>query len=161
MEMEDDQRNEVLQMDARQMRDVAAFVNAYPSLEVSHELVEGEYTAGAPIVLNVTLARDADEDDSEDQTVVAPFFPGKKMAQWWLVVGEPRTKQLLTIKRVTVAKTLKVKLEFALPAGVHTPQLLVICDSYMGADHDIRMESIEVGAAAESDEESDESMSDA
>ncbi|QRV91442.1 pre-mRNA-splicing helicase BRR2 [Ceratobasidium sp. AG-Ba] len=158
MEMEDDQRNEVLRMDARQMRDVAAFVNAYPSLEVSHELVEGEYTAGAPITLNVTLSRDTDEDDGDDQTVVAPFFPGKKMAQWWLVVGEPRTKQLLTIKRVTVAKTLRVKLEFALPAGEHRPQLLVICDSYMGADHDIRLDAISVGAAAESDEESDEEM---
>jgi pre-mRNA-splicing helicase BRR2 len=139
-------------------RDVAAFVNAYPSLEVSHELVEGEYTAGAPIALNVTLSRDADEDDADDQTVVAPFFPGKKMAQWWLVVGDPRTKQLLTIKRVTVAKTLKVKLEFALPAGEHTPQLLVICDSYLGADHDVRLARISVGAAADSDEESDEEM---
>ncbi|CEL57890.1 pre-mRNA-splicing helicase BRR2 [Rhizoctonia solani AG-1 IB] len=156
MEMEDDQRNEVLQMDAKQMRDVAAFVNAYPSLEVSYELVEGEYTAGAPITMNVTLARDAEDEDGDDQTVVAPFYPGKKMAQWWLVVGDPRTKQLLTIKRVTVSKTLRVKLEFALPAGTHRPQLLVICDSYMGADHDIRMDAIEVGAAVESDEDEDE-----
>ncbi|KAF8707564.1 Sec63 protein, partial [Rhizoctonia solani] len=156
MEMEDDQRNEVLQMDARQMRDVAAFVNAYPSLEVSYELVEGEYTAGAPITMNVTLARDADDEDGDDQTVVAPFYPGKKMAQWWLVVGDPRTKQLLTIKRVTVAKTLRVKLEFALPAGEHRPQLLVICDSYMGADHDIRMDGIVVGAAVDSDDDEDE-----
>lgn len=133
-------------------------MNAYPSLEVSHELVEGEYTAGAPIALNVTLARDA-EDEDDDQSVVAPFFPGKKMAQWWLVVGDPKTKQLLTIKRVTVAKTLRVKLEFALPAGEHQPQLLVICDSYMGADHEIRLDTISVGAAADSDEDSDEEMS--
>ena len=98
----------------------------------------------------------ADEDDAEDQTVVAPFFPGKKMAQWWLVVGEPRTKQLLTIKRVTVAKTLRVKLEFALPAGEHRPQLLVICDSYMGADHDLQLDPIEVAEGEDSD--SDEEM---
>ena len=51
---------------------MAAFVNAYPSLEVSHELVEGEYTAGAPITLNVTLSRDADEDDTEE-TVKSTF----------------------------------------------------------------------------------------
>ena len=32
------------------------------------------------------------------------------MANWWLVVGEPSTKQLLSIKRVTVNKNLAVKL---------------------------------------------------
>ena len=36
MELEDDQRNELLQMDARQMRDVAKFCNAYPSIELAH-----------------------------------------------------------------------------------------------------------------------------
>ena len=65
MEMEDDDRNALLQMDARQMRDVAAFVNSYPTLDVSHELVKGEYTAGAPIYLKVNLSKDVDEDEAE------------------------------------------------------------------------------------------------
>lgn len=47
-------------------RDVAAFVNSYPTLEVEPERVKGEYTAGAPIVLKVALSRDADEDDEND-----------------------------------------------------------------------------------------------
>ncbi|KAF7968038.1 hypothetical protein HWV62_32144 [Athelia sp. TMB] len=160
MEMEDDQRSDLLRMDAKQMRDVATFVNSYPTLDVSHDLVKGEYTAGAPIILQVGLSKEVDEDDeSDDQTVVAPFYPSKKMANWWLVVGEPSTRQLLVIKRVTVTKSLNVKLEFTLPKGKHSLKLYVICDSYVGADHDIGLDPIDVAEGEDSDD-SDEDMSD-
>jgi len=129
-------------------------------------LVEGEYTAGAPIVLQVNLSREVDEDMEEgdkdaDQTVVAPFYPSQKMANWWIVVGEPTTRQLLVIKRVTVnRRELDVKLEFTLPKGEHDLKLYVICDSYVGADHDIALGKIEVaeGEDSDSDEDSDEDM---
>ena len=39
-----------------------------------------------------------------DISVVAPYLPGKKMANWWVVVGEQSTRQLLSIKRVTISK---------------------------------------------------------
>lgn len=142
-------------------RDVATFVNAYPSIDVSHELVKGEYTAGAPIFLQVTLSRDVDEDDEDDdQTVIAPFYSVKKMANWWLVVGDSVSRQLLVIKKVTVSKSIKVKLEFALPKGTHNVRLYVICDSYMGADHDVALDPIDVaeGEDSDSDEDSDEDM---
>ncbi|KAF8270130.1 putative RNA helicase [Lactarius quietus] len=160
MEMEDAQRDELLQMDGGQMRDVAAFVNSYPTLDVSHEFVKGEYTSSTPIVLQVALSRDADEDEDEgDILVVAPHFPAKKMVNWWVVVGEQSTRQLLSIKRVTVSKSLNVKLEFTLPKGEHALKLYVICDSYVGADHDINLDLIDVaeGEDSESEEDSDES----
>lgn len=147
-------------------RDVATFVNSYPTLDVTHELVKGEYTAGSPIVLKVGLSKDVDVDDNEsdEQTVVAPFYPKKKLANWWLVVGEQSTRQLLSIKRVTVNQSLSVKLEFTLPQGKHELKLFVICDSYMGADHDIPLDPIDVaeGEDSDSDEDmdSDEAMED-
>ncbi|KAG6370880.1 putative RNA helicase [Boletus reticuloceps] len=156
MEMEDDKRNKLLQMDVRQMRDVAKFVNSYPTLDVSHELVKGEYTASTPIAIKVVLSRDADEDDPDDQIVVAPFYPVKKMASWWLVIGEPSTRQLHVIKRVTISKSLAVKLEFTLPKGTHSLKLYVICDSYVGADHDVSLDPIEVAEGEESDSDDDD-----
>ncbi|KAG8216298.1 putative RNA helicase [Butyriboletus roseoflavus] len=179
MEMEDDKRNELLQMDNRQMyvvgsvlnhacsgfvcnvtgETVAKFVNSYPTLDVSHKLAKGEYTAGVPIFIQVALARDADEEDPDDQTVVAPFYPVKKMANWWLVVGEPSTRQLHVIKRVTISKSLNVKLEFTLPKGTHSLKLYVICDSYVGADHDLSLDPIEVAEGEESDSDEDENDS--
>ncbi|KAH9932327.1 Sec63-domain-containing protein [Fomitopsis serialis] len=161
MEMEDDKRNTVLRMDARQMRDVATFVNSYPTLDVNYELAKGDYTAGAPIPIKVSLSRDADEEgEGDDEIVVAPFYPLKKLANWWLVVGEPKTRQLLAIKRVTVHKNLAVKLEVSLPQGAHALKLYVICDSYIGADHDIDLDPIDVAEGEESDseEESDDAM---
>jgi pre-mRNA-splicing helicase BRR2 len=125
------------------------FVNSYPTLDVSHELVKDEYTAGAPIFLRVDLSRDADEGDEGE--VVAPFYPSKKLANWWIVVGEPSTRQLLVIKRVTITKSLSIKLEFTLPKGTHMLKLYVICDSYVGADHDITLEPVEVAEGAESE----------
>ncbi|KAF9066554.1 Sec63 Brl domain-containing protein [Rhodocollybia butyracea] len=159
MDMEDDKRTALLQMSNAQMQDVAAFVNSYPSLDVSPELVKGDYTAGVPIVLKVTLGRDIDEDDvpDPDQTVVAPYYPTKKMPNWWLVVGEPSTRQLLVIKRVTVNRTLSVKLEFTLPKGKHDIKLYVICDSYVGADHDIGLGAIDVAEGEDSDSDEDDS----
>lgn len=138
-------------------RDVAKFVNSYPTLDVAQELVKGEYTAGAPILLKVVLSRDADEEEEKDgQTVVAPFYPLKKIANWWLVVGDTATKQLLVIKRVTVTKSLAVKLEFTLPKGKHSLKLYVICDSFVGADHDIALDPIDVAEGEESDSDDDD-----
>ena len=130
-------------------------MNSYPTLDVSHELVKGEYTAGAPITLKVGLARDVDEDDENDQTVVAPFYPLKKLANWWLVVGDASSRQLLVIKKVTLTKSLTVKLEFSLPKGVHNLKLYVICDSYLGADHDIALDPIDVAEGEETDSDED------
>lgn len=141
-------------------RDVAKFVNSYPTLDVSYQLAKGEYTAGIPISIDVMLARDTDEDNPDDQMVVAPFYPVKKMANWWLVVGEPSTRQLHSIKRVTVNKDLSVKLDFSLPKGTHSLKLYVICDSYVGADHDLSMDTIEVAEGQESDSDDDESNDD-
>lgn len=130
-------------------------MNSYPTLEVSHDLVKSEYTARAPITLKVVLARDVDEDDESDQSVVAPFYPFKKLANWWLVVGDTSSRQLLVIKKVTVTKSLAVKLEFSLPKGTHNLKLYVICDSYLGADHDIALDPIDVAEGEESDSDED------
>jgi pre-mRNA-splicing helicase BRR2 len=124
METENDQCNNLLRMTPAQMyviilcricfsikdssnrRDFAMFVDSYPTLDITHELMKDEYTAGAPVILKVGLVMDADEDDADgdDQIVVAPFYPAKKMANWWLLFGNSTGRQLLVVKRVTVSK---------------------------------------------------------
>lgn len=42
MEMEDDERNELLQLTEEQMGDVARFCNKYPNIEMSFDVQEKE-----------------------------------------------------------------------------------------------------------------------
>lgn len=157
MELEDDQRNELLQMNDRQLARVAKFVNSYPNIEVAYEVEDADALDSAtPVTLKVTLDREADEDDPDDMAADAPLFPHRKMVQWWLVVGDAKSKSLYAIKKVTVKARLNAKLEFTLPQGTHNLKLYLISDSYSGADQDFDLDPLQVAEGESSDE--DESM---
>lgn len=129
---------------------------------MAHDFEQAEqYTSTEPISLKVTLGSgDEDEDDDEVPTepvAVAAFYPLKKIPNWWLVVGDPQTRQLIGIRRVTIPKkSLSVDLKLTLAAGKHKLHLYVICDSYMGADHDIALETIDVIQGESDDEDEDD-----
>jgi len=68
--------------------------------------------------------------------VLASRFPGVKSEHWWVVVTEPGANRILAIKRVTIGKQAKARLEIEAPPGVgrHECLLTVVCDSYAGCD---------------------------
>jgi pre-mRNA-splicing helicase BRR2 len=112
---------------------VAKFVNSYPNIEVAYTIPESaSLTSSDPITLNVTLDRESDENDPDDQLADAPHFPHKKMVSWWLVVGDAKSRMLYAIKKVTVKGRLETKLEFTLGQGDWSLKLYLICDSYSG-----------------------------
>ena len=84
LDLEDDDRTQLLGLSAREMRGVAAFCNAFPSLADTVFEVEDadKLDASTPISVKVTLERELDEDDDGeaeiDTTVVAPLYPLKK-----------------------------------------------------------------------------------
>lgn len=101
----------------------------------------------------------AREDDDYGH-VMAPFFPRvsififgliknliftffqncKRDENWWLVIGDLKANSLISIKRITLQKKAKVKLEFQAPAapGDYSYTLYFMCDSYMGADQEYK-----------------------
>ncbi|KAK5939534.1 Pre-mRNA-splicing helicase BRR2 [Knufia obscura] len=144
----------------KQLQDAASFTNErYPNIELDFDVLDkDEITAGEGSYLQVKLTRaDMDEDEEEevDLAVHAPFYPSNKTENWWLVVSEEKEKNLLAIKRVTIAKrVLELKLEYIVPkAGQHKLNLLLISDSYLGVDQSV---AFEVKAAEGEDEEEDE-----
>lgn len=157
MELEDDVRNDCLRLDQLKMREVARFVNRYPNIEVGFDVADKDaVTAGSIVNVKVQLEREADEDD-EIGPVIAPFYPKKKDEGWWIIVGDPETKTLLAIKRVTLHHKLTVKLDFVAPkAGHHNLNLYLMSDSYSGCDQELEME-LNVGEGEEESEE-EESM---
>lgn len=168
MDMEPADREALLSdLSPAQLSDVASFVNAYPTLDVQHKLAPGPYTAGQPIALQVTLTNGDDDDDGpapDAGNVIAPFFPHAKRAEYWIVVGNPTSKALYVIKKVTLGqgqREVRVKLEFSLEETKTKEgeelRMWVVCDSYVGADLDVPVGEGKfiVGPSADSDDDSD------
>jgi pre-mRNA-splicing helicase BRR2 len=126
-----------LGLDNKQLSQAANFTNdKYPNVEMDFEVEDiDSITAGDPAYLKIKVERDVEEDEEPDTTVHAPYYPGKKMENWWLVVGEEKTKSLLAIKRVTIGRKLETRLEYIVPtAGEHELTLYLMSDSYVGVD---------------------------
>lgn len=142
--MEDDARAKRLGMSAAQLRDVAAFCNRYPNVDVAYDLPAGPVVdaPGESVPFVVNLTREAGTEGMDEGAgigaVHAPFFPKAKAEGWWLVVGDASKNSILAIKRVTLAAASRVKLDFPAPAepGEHTLTLFFMCDSYAGCDQE-------------------------
>ncbi|KAK2626709.1 hypothetical protein QTJ16_003884 [Diplocarpon rosae] len=125
-----------------QLAQAANFTNfKYPNIDLEFELEDSEdITAGEPAYVKVKISRDVGDDNDlvdVDTTVHAPYYPAKKMENWWLVVGEESTKTLLAIKRITISRSLSLKLEYTVPTpGKHDLKLFLMSDSYVGVDQD-------------------------
>ncbi|KAL8756676.1 MAG: hypothetical protein Q9199_002760 [Rusavskia elegans] len=148
-----------LGLDNKQLSQVAAFTNdKYPDVELDFEVLDkDDITAGSPSYLQIKITRNVEDEDAEpDTTVHAPFYPARKTENWWLVVGEESTKNLLAIKRVTIGRQLDMKLEFVVPsAGTHRLKLFLMSDSYVGVDQDPEF-TVEAAEGMDEDDEEEE-----
>ena len=128
-----------LGLDKSQLAQAAAFTNdKYPNVEINFEVEDlDSISTGSPAYLKINVTRELEEDEEPDTEVHAPFYPQKKMENWWLVVGEETSKTLLAIKKVTIGRKLDLRLEF-IPQKVGEQQLTLylMCDSYVGVDQD-------------------------
>jgi pre-mRNA-splicing helicase BRR2 len=83
-----------------------------------------------------------DEKDDNVEPVYSAWFPKEKDESWWVVLGDEDYS--VAIKRITFTKkTANVNLVFDLPEDAKCNaddtkdyKLFLMCDSYLGADHD-------------------------
>lgn len=151
VEMEDDERRELLQMSDSQLLDIARFCNRFPNIDMMYEVLDSDsITAGESITLQVTLERDL-EGRAEVGPVDAARYPKAKEEGWWLVVGDTTSNQLLAIRRVVLQRKAKIKLDFSAPpqAGKKSYMVYFMCDSYLGCDQEY---SFDVDVRADGDE---------
>lgn len=72
MELEDDERNRLLQLTEIQMADVARFCNRYPNIEMNFNVIDKEKIhSGKAVNVGVQLER----EDEVTGPVIAPFYP--------------------------------------------------------------------------------------
>lgn len=153
LEMEHEERCELLQMDDEQLKDIAVFCNRFPNIDMSYEVLDSDSVrAGEDVTVLVTLERDYEGND-ELGRVFSPRYPKRKDEGWWLVVGDTKNNLLLAIKRVSLQRKLKAKLDFAAPseAGKKSYTIYLMCDSYMGCDQEYNF-TLDVKEAADGDE---------
>lgn len=115
--------------------------------------------AGANVPVQVKLTRDLPEKITEVGPVLAPHFPGKKIENWWVLIGIPDQNKLLCIKRVTFNRSTVVKLEFTAPeeAGTHKLKLFLMSDSWIGCDQDFAFDlSVTAAMAVDGEENGNE-----
>ena len=146
--MDDKRRNSILQLGKREMADVARVCNRFPNIEVQHQLNSDSVPAGSKATLLVKLERELDEGETSVGPVHAPFFPKKKVENWWLIVGDQKENKVLVVKRIPLANASQmVKLEFSAPEklGPANLTLSLIADSWIGCDqeYDVEFEVIE------------------
>ncbi len=167
LSLDDDLRNDLLQLPDDKMADVAVFCNSYPNVDVTYEIQDpDDVTAGDPVEISVTLERDMDEEDMDEEelsqigTVSAPLYPKEKKEGWWIVVGDTTTNTLHSLKRVSLNRTQKIKLEFMAPdeAGDYDLTLFCMSDSYLGCDQEYSI-PLSVAVGDDSDSEGDDSDS--
>jgi pre-mRNA-splicing helicase BRR2 len=66
--------------------------------------------------------------------------PQKREEGWWLVIGDPKTNTLISIKRVSLQQKTTAKLDFLAPAvGHHSLTLYFMSDAYMGCDQEYKL----------------------
>lgn len=129
MSLEDDERDEVLQLEDDDLNDVAMFVNLYPNVKLSFEVL-------APGSISVLLERD-EELDSLDAVCRLPFT---KEENWWVIVGLPLLNQLYAIKKTQIKSLeLNLKIDFESPDSVDDLTCWAICDSYLDADKEVQI----------------------
>ena len=69
-----------------------------------------------------------------------PLILQRREEGWWLVVGEPKSNSLISIKRLSLQQKTKVKLDFVAPTpGRHQYTLFFMSDSYMGCDQEYKL----------------------
>ena len=161
-DLEDDQRNQLLQLSDRQMAKVAEACNRYPDIEVEYQL-DDDIQAAKPVNVQIALSRDIEEDE-DIGFVIAPHFPKSQVEQWWIVIGDQKEDKLIAIKRVSIQRELQTSISFDAPPnpGHYKYNLMVVCDSYIGCDQEYEFE-FDVNASQDSpagDVKEEEAMQD-
>lgn len=136
MALEDSERERIMTMDNSKLIKVATFINNYPNIELTYDLQRTDkITADETNVLSVTLTRD---EAPETLEVTSSCYPFEKLENWWLVLGEVSSRELLAIKKISLRQeSQNYQLEFKVSNGNRQLTLWCVCDSYLDADKEV------------------------
>ncbi|KAL8111272.1 DExH-box ATP-dependent RNA helicase DExH12-like [Apium graveolens] len=138
VELEDNERRELLQLSDAQWSEIAKICNRIPDINLAFNIPDREeIRAGEVINVEVFIERNLLWRTDKVGPVYAPRYPKLKQEGWWLMVTDAATDELLSMKRVYVkGDSNNVRLDFAAPGqtGRKWYAMYATCDSYIGCD---------------------------
>ncbi|RHZ20182.1 hypothetical protein DYB26_011184, partial [Aphanomyces astaci] len=163
LSVDDSVRTKLLTFSPSKMADIAAFCNSYPDVSIEIQVDNpDDIAAGDVVSVQIKIDREGGDDDDEAKddwgVVISKHNPVEKVENWWVVIGDPATNTLLSIKRIPVQKQASLSVDFAAPsgaAGTYNYTVYLICDSYMGADLENEL-TIHVHEGRDTDDDKDE-----
>lgn len=119
MEMDDEPRIELLNLNQKQLEEVAQVCNSIPSYEIKATVQSenpDEGKVGEDVTVTVTISKDDEDEEDEEDTpslrVYAPFYPKEKEEQWWLIIADERNNRLMSIKKVQPKLNSEIEISF-------------------------------------------------
>jgi pre-mRNA-splicing helicase BRR2 len=151
MNMDDDERKDLLKLNDNQIMEVAKVCNRYPVIEMKVTLIQKNIELIEEQSLNrlepkenfevfITLNRDWDSNSLPP--VLSLYYPSEKEEAWWLIVGESLSNSLLSIKRFNFVKEFKLSFKLTAPEteGKYAYKFFLISDSWVGCDQEEKIE---------------------
>lgn len=128
-----------LQLKPEQKLDIQEFCRHAPLVELTCEVQvsdEDNISVGDFATLTVTLTRQNLQEGEAAGPVHAPYWPGPKHEEWWLLVYDDICRRLITAELVLgTGRTETAKIYFMVPrAGRFKWRVHAVCDSYLGLD---------------------------
>jgi pre-mRNA-splicing helicase BRR2 len=139
MDMEDEDRNNLLRLTEEKLMQFATACNRYPDVDIEIEDPEfEELEEGEEAEITVNLTREGLEEGEKLGPVISLAYPDKNEECWWIVAGDSVKNKVLGIKRVTFDSILSTKLKITAPEpGDYNVKIYLICDSYIGCDQEV------------------------
>jgi len=122
-----------------QRLDIDAFCRHAPQVELSCRIEvvdEDDIAEGDIATLTVTLLRTNLQEGESVGPVYAPYFPGAKFEEWWILLYDDRSRRLLVVDAILgTGRTEKSTIRFIVPRhGPYQMTVHAMCDSYAGLD---------------------------
>jgi pre-mRNA-splicing helicase BRR2 len=137
-----DQNNILSELNEMQLADIIKACNRYPEITVRVTLLN-DPVIGSKINLRINLEREWDTNTQGPVPKVSTLhYPVEKQEGWWIVGVDQNLGTVCFMKKVLLDIKAESKGQFLAPShlGVQKLKLYIMCDSYIGCDHEYGLE---------------------
>lgn len=124
--------------DSSQINQIANICNLFPIYEVEYKILSNTnkekfiYKVNEELVFHIKIIRDS--DISIVPMLKTEYFPYKKEESWWVIIGNRKENQIMSIKKISFLKEREIEMKFTIPSiGEYQFSIILISDCWIGS----------------------------